>query len=355
MADRAVVLAELTQTVLEGRNLLLTGPPGIGKTWLAKAAIANAEAAGRPSKAIFGTTSSHEVPLAALSPFLTGTEASAENGLLLARAREAIAETLAASGITLLLVDDAHLLDGLSGLVLRQLMDFQGLQVILVTRVAADLPPALRNFADGDNMLAMEISPLDEAGTTVLLESTLGGQVSARAAERLHHLSVGSPLVLRELIRVALANDSLRQQRDVWQLDGALPADAQLAELVSLRLSALDDGRREALELVALSEPLDFDTLLRLAGGPTIEWLEQQGLLTIAAEPTTAQATAVPYEAARVVVGRGPAAGAARASPLRRVAAVRVAGEPATEVSRTTRRPLPVVRPRRPIGRSRAR
>jgi DNA-binding CsgD family transcriptional regulator len=301
--DRAVVLAELTQTVLAGRNLLLTGPPGIGKTWLAKAAIANADAAGRPSKAIFGTTSSHEVPLAALSPFLTGTEAPAENGLLLAQARETIAATLATTGVTLLLVDDAHLLDGLSGLVLRQLMDFQGLQVILVTRVAADLPPALRNFADGDNMLAVEISPLDEAGTSALLESTLGGQVSARASERLHHLSVGSPLVLRELVRVALANDSLRQQRDVWQLDGPLPADAQLAELVSLRLTALNDGRREALELVALSEPLDFDTLLRLSGGPTVEWLEQQGLVTIAAESTTAQPSAVPYAAARVVVG----------------------------------------------------
>jgi len=152
--NRAAVISDLTQTVLAGRNLLLTGPPGIGKTWLAKAAIANAEAAGRPSKAIFGTTSSHEVPLAALSPFLTGTEAPAENGLLLAQAREAIAATLSATGITLLLVDDAHLLDGLSGLVLRQLMDFQGLQVILVARVAAELPPALRNFADGDNMLA---------------------------------------------------------------------------------------------------------------------------------------------------------------------------------------------------------
>jgi DNA-binding CsgD family transcriptional regulator/type II secretory pathway predicted ATPase ExeA len=287
--DRAVVLAELTQTVLAGRNLLLTGPVGIGKTWLAKAAIANADAAGRPSKAIFGTTSSHEVPLAALSPFLTGTEESAENGLLLARAREAIAATLAASGITLLLVDDAHLLDGLSGLVLRQLMDFQGLQVVLVTRVAADLSPALRNFADGDNMLAVEVGPLDEAGTAALLESTLGGQVSARAAQRLHHLSVGSPLVLRELIRVALASDSLRQHRGVWRLDGALPADAQLAELVSLRLSALDDGRREALELVALSEPLDFDTLLRLAGQPAVEWLEQQGLITIAPAETRPQ------------------------------------------------------------------
>ena len=138
--DRAVMPAELTQTVLAGRNLLLTGPSGIGKTWLAKAAVANADAAGRPSKAIFGTTSSHEVPLAALSPFLTGTEAPAENGLLLAQARETIAATLAAEGITLLLVDDAHLLDGLSGLVLRQLMDFQGLQVVLVTRA----PPTCR-------------------------------------------------------------------------------------------------------------------------------------------------------------------------------------------------------------------
>jgi DNA-binding CsgD family transcriptional regulator/type II secretory pathway predicted ATPase ExeA len=286
--DRAVMLAELTQTVLAGRNLLLTGPSGIGKTWLAKAAVANADAAGRPSKAIFGTTSSHEVPLAALSPFLTGTEAPAENGLLLAQARETIAATLAAEGITLLLVDDAHLLDGLSGLVLRQLMDFQGLQVVLVTRAAADLPPALRNFADGDNMLAIEVRPLDEAGTAALLESALGGHVSARASQRLHRLSVGSPLVLRELIRVARANDSLRQHRGVWQLDGALPADAQLAELVSLRLTALDDGRREALELVALSEPLDFDTLLRLAGGPAVEWLEQQSLITIAAADTSA-------------------------------------------------------------------
>jgi len=300
--DRGALLADLTQTVLAGRNLLLTGPAGIGKTWLAKAAIANADAAGRPSKAIFGTTSSHEVPLAALSPFLTGTEGPAENGLLLAQAREAIAATLATDGITLLLVDDAELLDGLSGLVLRQLMDFQGLQVILVTRVAADLPPALRNFADGDNMLTVEVNPLDQTGAAAVLESVLGGQVSARAVERLHRLSVGSPLVLRELVRVALANESLREHRGVWQLDGPLPADAQLAELVSLRLSALDAGRREALELVALSEPLDFDTLLRLSGGRNVEWLEQQGLITIG--PADNAAGAGHAGAGQVAAGR---------------------------------------------------
>jgi len=40
--------------------------------------------------------------------------------------------------------------------------------------------------------------------------------------------------------------------------------------------------------LVALSEPLDFDTLLRLSGGPAVEWLEQQGLVTIGAAQMSA-------------------------------------------------------------------
>jgi DNA-binding CsgD family transcriptional regulator/type II secretory pathway predicted ATPase ExeA len=278
---RPAVLAELTEAIAVGRNIVLTGPAGVGKTWLARGAVAGAELAGRRAKVTFGTASARDLPLAALSPLLSGTEIAAENGVLLARAREAIAAGLAASGTTLVLVDEADLIDGLSALLLRQLVDEHGLQVILVTRNAADLPPALRNFADDDNLLRFEVQPLDVAGTTTLIEGTLGGQVSARAATRLHSLSLGNPLVLQEILRVAVANHTLRERRGVWQLEGSLPADARVAELVSLRLSALDNRGREALELVALSEPLEFDALLGFATPAVVEDLEVHRLIDV--------------------------------------------------------------------------
>ncbi len=278
---RPAVLAELTDALAAGRNIVLTGPAGVGKTWLAKAAVAGAESAGRRAKVTFGTASARDLPLAALAPLLSGTEIAAENGVLLARARETIAAGLAASGTTLVLVDEADLIDGLSALLLRHLVDDHGLQVILVTRDAADLPAALRNFADDDNLLRVELQPLDVAGTTTLIEGTLGGQVSARAAARLHRLSRGNPLVLQEILRVAVANQTVRQNRGVWQLEGSLPADARVAELVSLRLGALDDHGREALELVALSEPLEFDALLGFATPAVVEHLERHGLIDV--------------------------------------------------------------------------
>jgi DNA-binding CsgD family transcriptional regulator len=278
---RPAVLAEVIDAVMAGHNIVLTGPAGVGKTWLAKGAVAGAERAGRRAKATFGTASARDVPLAALSPLLSGNEGAAENGVLLARTREAIAAGLAATGTTLVLVDEADLIDGFSALLLRYLIDDHGLQVILVTRDAADLPPALRNFADADNLISIEVQPLDVSGTTALIEATVGGQVSARAATKLHRLSRGNPLVLQELLRSAVANDSLRVRRGVWQLEGSLPADAKVAELVSLRLGALDDRGREALELVALSEPLEFDALLGFATPPVVEQLESHGLIDV--------------------------------------------------------------------------
>lgn len=281
MNSRAATTVELAGALASGRNVLLTGPAGVGKTWLAKAAVTGAEQAGRSARTIFGTTSARDVPLAALSSLIPGTVASAENGLLLARAREALVATLSAGDVSLLLIDDADLLDGMSAVILRQLVDTQRLQVVLVARSAASLAPALRN-SDDSTFVALELGPLDGAGTTTLVEEKLGGQVSARAATRLHRLSRGSPLVILELVRVALASGSLRQHRAVWQLDGPLPADARLAELVSLRLGALDRPSREALELIAIGEPLDLDIVVSFATAPVVELLEETALIEIA-------------------------------------------------------------------------
>lgn len=282
MNARSATTAELTAALASGGNVLLTGPAGVGKTWLAKAAVAGAEQAGRSARAIFGTTSARDVPLAALSSLIPGTVASAENGLLLARAREALVATLQAGEVTLLLIDDADLLDGMSAVIIRQLIDTQRVQVVLVTREASALAPALRN-SDDSTFVALELGPLDEPGTTALVEETLGGQVAARAGARLHRLSRGSPLVILELVRVAVASGSLRQHRAVWLLDGPLPADARLAELVSLRLGALDRPSREALELVAIGEPLDLEILVGFATAPVVELLEETALIEIAA------------------------------------------------------------------------
>jgi DNA-binding CsgD family transcriptional regulator len=92
--------------------------------------------------------------------------------------------------------------------------------------------------------------------------------------------SQGNVLFVRELVLGALDAGQLVQQHGVWRLTGGLVATQRLHELVVGRLSGLD-AASEALDVLAVWEPVGIVALEARTGSEQLELLDRAGLLSI--------------------------------------------------------------------------
>ena len=125
------MLAAATQDVGAG-GVVLAGAAGLGKSRLAREALAQAESAGRATEWVAATRAAASIPFGAVSRFLPPADSLGDDRLVtLRRAASAVAQR--AHGRPLLLgVDDAHLLDDASAALIHQLA-FSGLAMVLAT------------------------------------------------------------------------------------------------------------------------------------------------------------------------------------------------------------------------------
>ena len=139
----------------------------------------------------------------------------------------------------LVFVDDAHLLDSGSAILVHQLALTQAATVLATVRAGEVLPdPVLSLWKDGPAE-RIEIGSLDDATIEELLASALGGPVDAAAVRELAARSRGNPMFLRELVHGALETGALVEAGGLWRLQGALFPSVRLVELVAPRLGDL--------------------------------------------------------------------------------------------------------------------
>src|ERR1700739_3636481 len=121
-------------------GVVVAGAPGVGKTWLAREVLRRAEASGERTTWIVGTESAHALPLGAFIGSLG--EAMSDP---LTNVRRVINSFVAQQrrGRVLVGVDDAHLLDGLSALVVHQLAQSGGARLLVTVRTGSDEPDAV--------------------------------------------------------------------------------------------------------------------------------------------------------------------------------------------------------------------
>jgi len=275
---------EVLSAVLEdadGGGVVLAGGAGIGKTRLAREALARAEAAGWEVEWLAATRAAASIPFGAVSHLLPPAERLGDDRLdTLRRAAELLAER--SRGRPLLLgVDDAHLLDDASAALVHQLA-FRGLAVVVATvRTGEPAPdPVIALWKDG---LArrLDLSELPPSATAELLERALGGPVDGVTRKEVGRITGGNPLYLRELVLGGLESGALHQVDKVWRWRGKLAGATRLAELVQARLGTLDEEARDAVELVAWGEPLGVGVLERLVGKDAVQAAEDGGLLVL--------------------------------------------------------------------------
>ncbi|MCX2953325.1 LuxR family transcriptional regulator [Lentzea sp. NEAU-D7] len=222
--------------------VLLSGPSGVGKTRLAWEALA---AVTQPVVRCYATVATSRIPLGAIASLLPTGLPLSQGSLLPSTSVRAVAEHLSRSGRWVLLVDDAHLLDDASLLVLQHLVRHRLMRVVCTAQPGWDL--------EGSTVIA--VGALDRERADTVLTTALGGSVDASTRHLVWAKSRGNPLHIKELVAAGRHRGALTGAG--WSWSGPLEPSGRLTELVDMALGRLTDPQRRALELLAYGEPLE--------------------------------------------------------------------------------------------------
>lgn len=266
----------------DGTNLVvLYGPAGVGKSRLAEAMVDAAEQRGRLTARVTGGAAAALMPLGALAPILPHDLEAAPSARDLFERTRAELHALGGDERLVLLVDDAHLLDTSSAVLLTQLVDAGAVFVVATIRDGEALPDAVAGWWRSDRSVRLDLEDLDRSAVGDVLRLALDGDVGADAVRRLHVASGGNPLLLRELVIQALGADRLRDDSGTWRLVGPIPPSPRLSELFAARLGLLGEPARHVLEQLALCAPLGPAELTGSTGLDDLEELERAGLVRV--------------------------------------------------------------------------
>lgn len=266
----------------EWRGFLVCGAAGVGKSRLAEECLERAAADGSRVGRATATAAAGAVPLGAIAHLLpAGVDLSDP-----VAGFAAVAARLAAGpgGRQLVvLVDDLHLLDSASAVLLRQLMDAGAVRLIGTVRTGERYGEAVAALTGGDSVRRVDLAVLDPGRIGELLAAALGRPVARHTVHELSAASGGNVLYLRELVLGALTTGDLTEDGEIWQLrEGRLPGTARLAEVVGARLAGADLAARPVLELLALCEPLPLADAEAVAAPHAVADLERAGLIRVA-------------------------------------------------------------------------
>jgi DNA-binding CsgD family transcriptional regulator/tetratricopeptide (TPR) repeat protein len=273
LVGRDAMLAT-TEAVLVDRSVVLHGPMGVGKT-----SVALAIAERRPSVVVPGRSSSTATALGALAPLLEALDLAASPPIdVLARVPDAVR---AAHPDAVVVIDDAHHLDELSAAVTLRLAT-AGVRVMTTIRDGEPVPDAVTALWRDGVAERVQVPPLAPPEVAAQASAALGGPIEPSAAARLHRLSDGLPLLVRELVLAGVASGWLTEDGGIWRAAaGAPPPTQTIDELIGARLDACAPGARAALEIVAMVERLPLEPLLEFADHDDLIQLEDAELVRV--------------------------------------------------------------------------
>lgn len=259
-------------------GVVLIGPAGVGKSRLARAAVAQARESGAQTSWVQATRSAATVPLGAFAGLLPEDVRSDEPLELLRRGAEALRE-LGGRHPVVLGVDDAQLLDPVSAALVLQATMSGAAFVVATVRSGEPRPDAIDSLWKDADAERLELGLLSLEETADLAEAIVGGPLDQAARRWTGTVSAGNALFVRELIGGALAGGALTEVDGLWHLRERPPVASSLADLVSERMVDLDRDGRAVLEYLALGEPLSVDELTALAGDGGLLTVEERGLV----------------------------------------------------------------------------
>lgn len=258
------------------RAVLLEGPAGIGKTSVLGEVVRRLEDDQQFSIIpVAATLASQPIPLGALAGLLVGAPPGADD---LARVQETLMQR--SGGATLLIVlDDGHHLDDFSTVAIQQLVAAGRARVLASVREDAALSDAFEALVGPDRAARMALGPLDEPSVSEMVAAQLGGPVDTRLARDAWSASRGTPLVVSLLVESGIRAGAIAQRHGLWTLTGSLNPNPRLLALIGAQLDLLSPVEQEALDVIALAEPLEAAVVTRLVPPRAIAGLRGRGLV----------------------------------------------------------------------------
>ncbi len=279
--ERKAFTTVLDETGYNG--FLLFGEPGVGKTRLAEECLAVAVGRGHAVGRAVATGAAAQIPLGAIAHLLPDGVDLSDPVAGFATAVRLMSRAYSATARLVLLIDDLHLLDTASALLLRQLMETGAVFLVGTVRSDASSEESVVTLGRGDAVHHADLAPLTWREVHELLQCALAGHVHRETVDRLHAASGGNPLYLSELVRGALAEGRLTNDGEIWQLATTelLPVTRRLTDLIRHRLATVAPSGRRLLDVLALCGPVSVADLESDPGTDALDELERAELVTV--------------------------------------------------------------------------
>jgi hypothetical protein len=267
------------RSVRFGHGSVIVGEAGAGKSALARAVADAVAAGGLLVVRLLATAAGRSIPYAALAPLVPLDSTNLHPALVPGLVQRRLGE-LATRGRPVLLVDDAHWLDDHSASALLTVIAAGSAAALVTIRSGGRPSPAVTALWKERLLDRIDLPPLTLGESGALLRARLKGDVAAMTTQLLWDRSRGNALYLVELARYGILTGRLTDTNGVWWWSGGTDLPPRLVELLGHRLDDLTPAARDAVDLLALGEPLPYDTLAGLCPAEAILELDQRGIIT---------------------------------------------------------------------------
>ena len=277
------VLTSIRSSELHGA--LVVAEAGLGKSALANVVVGVLESE-MPVHRVHASSALTGIPFGALAPLLPALSASdTDSPLAVMRAlRARLRPTTEPDDHTppLVVVDDAHALDEASADLLSQLVAAGTVRMLILTRSITDIPAGIPAQVWSGVLARHHLLPLTDAQVHELSELVLGGPVLSTTSAELARMSGGNPMYVLALIAETQRTGNLVPRHGVWLLgENVRPPQGRLGDLLKAQLSGLSHDEREAMEIIALAEPVPIAVAFRLGLHRSVDALTAARLVSV--------------------------------------------------------------------------
>jgi len=280
LIGRSEELAFLRTAIAERGGAVVGGAAGVGKTRLAREV--SSVLIGWHVTWATATRSAADLPLGGVAGLALADDGMSFRGRpgLLSRLTATLVER-AGGRQTLVVVDDAHLLDELSAALIHHLATSSAVAVLLTMRTGEQPPSAVVSVYKDGPVPRLELEPLGRPEFCALASAALGGDIEPGTLHRLWSSTAGNVLFLQELVADALEAGTLGQPGGLWRWTPDGTVGPRLAELVADRMGRLEGNRRLLAELLAVGEPLGPDLVQGLVPEIDLAGEERRGTIVV--------------------------------------------------------------------------
>lgn len=260
-------------------GVLLAGPSGVGKTRLAEEIVTLL--GRRQVTRVRATAVASRMPLGAFAQVLAAAGAHDSEAARLGAAAQHLVERLDDGDRLLLVVDDVHLLDDASAVLLLNLALSDRVDLVLTMRDGEVVPEPVTLLWRDQMVTRVDLTSLSSEDMADLVDEVLSGGIDGGARQALIAAAGGNLLYLRELILGLIDSGALSRERGHWELRGSISAPPRLAELVEQRLASLSQPARQLLNALALGEPFSAQRVRQGGTWPLAEELIAAGIVEL--------------------------------------------------------------------------